>query len=385
MGVFSDPESPRGRRTLFQIIPTLRPAGAERVVLHLLQYHDRAKYQPVCVCLGNPTGSHYEKLIRQMEVPLHFLGKGQWATLGLMQRLNALLRQYRPTVVHMHLRGLTYAYPLLLGHRTPVRVYTVHNLAWHDRGTRLQKLVTTLAFRHRIGRVVPVAIAERVRESIQQVFGYPNAPLIPNGIAVEEFILPPEMRERWRRQEGFELDAILITHIGRFTAQKNHELLIRAFAQLNPYQPVQLLLVGEGELKPQVEQLVYSLGLSERVRFLGVRSDIPELLNASDIFVLSSRWEGNPMSVMEAMAAGLPVISTAVGGVPELVEEGVSGILVPSENEQALRTAIQTLLDNPELRISMGANARKVALERFDARVMTRAYEDLYESILTDK
>lgn len=385
MGVFSDPESPRGRRTLFQIIPTLRPAGAERVVLHLLQYHDRAKYQPVCVCLGNPTGSHYEKLIRQMEVPLHFLGKGQWVTLGLMQRLSALFRQYRPTVVHMHLRGLTYAYPLLLGHRTPVRVYTVHNLAGHDRGTRFQKLVTTLAFRYRIGRVVPVAIAERVRESIQQVFGYPNAPLIPNGIDLEGFLHPAESRERWRHREGFELNAILITHIGRFTAPKNHELLIRAFAQLNLSQPVRLLLVGEGELKPQVEQLVYSLGLSERVRFLGVRSDIPELLNASDIFVLSSRWEGNPMSVMEAMAAGLPVISTAVGGVPELVEEGVSGILVPSENEQALNTAIQTLLDNPERRISMGANARKVALERFDARVMTRAYEDLYESILTDR
>ncbi len=371
-------------QVVFQIITSLVPGGAERVVVNLLQYHDRSKYQPVCICLGNPVGSHYEVRVRQMDVPLYFLGKGQWATLGLMQRLNALFRQYRPAVVHMHLRGLTYAYPLLLKYKTPACVYTVHNLAWHDRGTRFQKLATTLAFRHRVGRVVPVAIAERVRESIQQVFGYPNAPLIPNGIAVEEFLLPAEARTQWRRREGFEPDAILITHVGRFTTQKNHEMLIRAFAQLKPSrQPVRLLLTGDGELKRQVEQLVHSLRLSEKVHFLGVRSDIPELLNASDIFVLSSRWEGNPMSVMEAMAAGLPVVSTAVGGVPELVEESVSGILVPSEDVQNLTTALQTLVDRSELRASMGANARKTALERFDARVMTRAYENLYESILT--
>ncbi|MDW8106406.1 MAG: glycosyltransferase [Armatimonadota bacterium] len=377
--------SAKTRHVLFQIISTLRPAGAERVVVHLLQYHDRSKYQPVCICLGEPTGSHYERIVHELGVPLHFLGKKQWATPRMMQRLDSLFRQYRPTVVHTHLRGLTYAYPLLLKHRIPVRVHTVHSLAWHDRGTRLQKLVATLAFRYRLGRVVPVAIAERVRESIQQVFGYPNAPLIPNGIAVDEFSLPAEARWDWRVREGIPKDALVLVHVGRFTQLKNHEMLIRAFAKLQLPDSAYLLLVGEGELRSQTEQLVRELGIADKVRFLGVRADIPEVLNASDIFVLSSRWEGNPMSVMEAMAAGLPVVATAVGGVPELVEEGITGLLVPSEDIAALTQALQRLVDDPDLRATMGSHARRIAQERFDARVMTRAYEALYESILAGK
>ena len=372
-------------RILFQVIPTLTPAGAERVVVHLLQYHDRTKYQPVCICLGNPTGSHYEEFVRNLGVPLYFLGKQSKATVGLIQKLSALFREYRPTVVHMHLRGLTYTYPLLLKYKTPVQVYTVHNLAWYDRGTRFQKLVTTLAFRYRIGRVTPVAIAERVRTSIQQVFGYANPPLIPNGIAVEEFHLSPEVRLQWRQAQGIEADAIVVAHIGRFSRQKNHELLVRAFARIKPSQPLYLLLVGDGELRPSIENLVNELNPSGKVRFLGIRSDIPEILNASDIFVLSSRWEGNPMSVMEAMAAGLPVVATEVGGVPELVLHGATGLLVPNEDEQALSQALHTLIAEPDLRATMAVQARQVALERFDARQMTRAYESLYESILASR
>jgi glycosyltransferase involved in cell wall biosynthesis len=370
------------KRVVFQIIPSLVPAGAERVVVHLLQYHDRSKYQPVCVCLGNPTGSHYELLVSQLGIPIHFLGKGARATVGLMKRLDALFREYRPTVVHMHLRGLTYAYPLLLKYRTPVRVYTVHNLAGYDRGTNFQRLVSTLAFRYQLGRVIPVAIAERVRQSVQEVYRYPNPPLIPNGISVEDFILSDEARKKWRLQEGIAKHTVVITHVGRFTRQKNHALLIQAVAQIHSAHPWLLLLVGEGELRPAVEEMVKAHGLADRVRFMGVRGDIPQILNASDIFVLSSRYEGNPMSVMEAMAAGLPVVSTAVGGVPELVEEGQTGLLVPSEDENALSSALQRLIDDTDLRRTMGARAREVALTRFDARVMTRAYETLYETLL---
>lgn len=373
------------KRVVFQIITSLVPAGAERVVVHLLQYHDRSKYQPVCVCLGNPVNSHYELLVSQLGIPIHFLGKGARATVGLMKRLDALFREYRPTVVHMHLRGLTYAYPLLLKYRTPVRVYTVHNLAGHDRGTNLQRLVSTLAFRYKLGRVIPVAIAERVRQSIQEVYRYPNPPLIPNGISLGDFLLPDESRKKWRLQEGIEENAIVISHVGRFTHQKNHALLIEALAQIHSAHQWLLLLVGDGDLRPAVEEMVKAKGLIDRVRFMGVRADIPQILNASDIFVLSSRYEGNPMSVMEAMAAGLPVISTAVGGVPELVEDSISGILVPPEDPMALSQAIQKLVEDPHLLAQMGKRARQTALERFDACTMTRAYETLYETILSSK
>ena len=118
------------------------------------------------------------------------------------------------------------------------------------------------------------------------------------------------------------------------------------------------------------------------LRFLGVRADVADILRASDVFVLSSRWEGNPMSVMEAMAAGLPVVSTAVGGVPELVQEGATGLLVPSEDTGALACALQALVDDPARRQAMGAAARQHAIAHFDIRHTVRMYEELYERLL---
>jgi hypothetical protein len=113
-----------------------------------------------------------------------------------------------------------------------------------------------------------------------------------------------------------------------------------------------------------VREQVAALGLESRVRFLGVRADVADILRASDMFVLSSRVEGNPLSVMEAMAAGLPVVSTAVGGVPELVREGETGLLVPSEDAGALARAVQVLVDDPVRRQAMGAAARQYAVWR---------------------
>ena len=131
-----------------------------------------------------------------------------------------------------------------------------------------------------------------------------------------------------------------------------------------------------------MREQVAALGLESRVCFLGIRADVADILRASDVFVLSSRWEGNPMSVMEAMAAGLPVVSTAVGGVPELVREGETGLLVPSEDAGALARALQALVDDSVRRQAMGAAARQHAIAHFDIRHTVRGYEQLYESLL---
>ena len=110
--------------------------------------------------------------------------------------------------------------------------------------------------------------------------------------------------------------------------------------------------------------------------------DVPEILNAADVFVLSSDWEGNPLSVMEAMASGKPVVCTAVGGVPELVEDGRCGLLVPPRDTEALAGAMSYTLENPEARTAMGNAAARRAVEHFDLKVMTEAYEDLYGAAL---
>jgi glycosyltransferase involved in cell wall biosynthesis len=376
---------PEGKHLVFQIIASLVPAGAERLVTHLLEYIDRERFAPVCICLRNPVGSHLEARVQRLGVPLYFLGKGDTMSLAVLRKLDALFRQYRPVVVHTHLLALNYAYPLMLRYRTPARVHTVHNLAPREMGVRVSVWVRQMAFRYRVGGVIPVAIAEEVRASVQRVYGYPDPPLIPNGIPTDEYAPDPDRRAQWRQAHGIEPRATVVTHIGRFAFQKNHALLIEAFAQVRSDAPLYLLLVGGGELENAVREQVAALGLQERVRFLGVRADVADILRASDVFVLSSRWEGNPMSVMEAMAAGLPVVSTAVGGVPELVQEGVTGLLVPSEDAGALARALQALVDDPTRRAAMGDAARQHAVARFDIRHTVRGYEQLYEKLLTQR
>jgi glycosyltransferase involved in cell wall biosynthesis len=265
----------------------------------------------------------------------------------------------------------------MLFDRVPAMVHTVHNLAekevdWSGR------LIHRMAFRQ---GVVPVAVADDVDDSLRRFYDIDGFPLIPNGIPVDTFRKPSIDRDRWREEEGFAASDVLFACVARFKPQKNLPLLVEAFAQGPALEPrAHLLIVGHGELRRDLEKQIDALGLREKVHVLGVRSDVPGLLHAADVFVLSSDWEGNPLSVMEAMAAGIPVISTAVGGVPELIEGGESGLLVPPGDARALGGAMQYLLENPEVRTSMGSVSAKRAAERFDLRVMTEAYEELYRA-----
>jgi glycosyltransferase involved in cell wall biosynthesis len=372
-------------RVLFHIVNSLRPAGAEQFVVNMLRYHDRSRYFPVCICSRAPLGSHLEAAVEQMGVPLYFLEVTEKRLHWVQDpKLDALFKKYRPTIVHTHLGGIVYAFVLTMKYRTPVRVHTLHSVAAHEMGMGPSRRVRLLAFRFRVGSFVPVAIAEEVARTFETLYNYPNPILIPNGVSIDAFSPDREVRQRVRRELEVEPQTLVFVHVGRFAAVKNHEMLVAAFAQLVGQQPLptELWLVGDGELREAVQHQVRALGIESRVRFLGVRSDIPDLLRAADVFVFPSRWEGNPLSVMEAMATGLPVIATAVGGVPELVEEGASGILVPNEDLHGLVAAMQRMAQDPNLRGQMGQAARQRAVERFDIRQTVRAYEALYEEIL---
>lgn len=373
-------------RVVFQVINSLGTGGAESFVVNLLRYLDREHYQPVCVCLNGPKHTHHEAAVEAMGVPLHFIKSCNLPLAWLHNKmLNGLFRKYRPQIVHTHLSGIRYALPLAIQYRTPVRVHTLHSLAEKEIGERANRLVRVLAFRYRVGGVVPVAIADEVARSLETVYEYRSPVIIPNGVPTDEYAPNPPKRAQLRHAQGVETNGIVIVHVGRFSEVKNHMLLLQAFARVRSDQPIYLWLLGDGELRPAMEQLAQELGVADRVRFWGVRSDVADILNAADIFVLPSKWEGNPLSVMEAMATGLPVVATAVGGVPELVEEGVSGFLTPNEDADAFTNALQRLVDNAELRRRMGEAALRRAREKFDIRHTVRAYEALYEEILQRK
>jgi len=211
----------------------------------------------------------------------------------------------------------------------------------------------------------------------------PRPPLIMNGINVARYAAATIGREPWRRREGFYADDLLFVCVARFYPQKNHRDLLQAFAAGSALRPnCRLLLAGDGYLREELEQLARDLGISARVHFLGRRKDVPELLGACDVFVLASLWEGNPLSVMEAMAAGLPVVVTAAGGVPELASSGTHGFVVPPGDVPALSEAMMRMANHPAARQEMGAAAAARARTKFDDRRMVEAYESLYDRLL---
>jgi glycosyltransferase involved in cell wall biosynthesis len=177
----------------------------------------------------------------------------------------------------------------------------------------------------------------------------------------------------------------LFVCVARFAPQKNHSLLLRAFAEGPASVPnAHLMLVGDGVLQKQLESQAKDLGLAGQIHFLGLRADIPDVLGAADIFVLSSDYEGNPLSVMEAMSSGLPVVCTAAGGVPGLFKNGKEGLIVQPRDLRGLSSSMEYLLGDREARLSLGKAAERRAREQFDVSTMVEAYEGLYEELVDD-
>jgi glycosyltransferase involved in cell wall biosynthesis len=367
-------------RCLFQILPSLMVGGAQQVVLNLLMHLDRKRYAPVVVCLRKPTGTHYETMLQQAGIPLYFLGKGNGISMRVYRQLLDLFKQYRPVIVHTHSKSLKYVYPLMFWYYAPVRVHTIHSVASHEAGGWISKATGLLAFRYHIRSVVPVAVSSTVLQSIRKYYGC-HAVLIPNGVPTDIYTPNLERGLHWRMLHGIDPNAIVITMVARLDPLKDQDLLVSAFSKIQATVPLCLLLVGAGNREAIIRRQIEALGLSERVRLLGQRTDVPDILNASDIFVLCSRMEGNPMAIQEAMASGLPVIATAVGGVPDLIDDGVNGLLVPPNDETALMHALQNLVNQADLRRQIGLAARQYAVSHLDVRYMVRQYEVLYEAL----
>jgi glycosyltransferase involved in cell wall biosynthesis len=210
----------------------------------------------------------------------------------------------------------------------------------------------------------------------------PPIEVIRNGVDVERAPYGPEARAAARRRLGVADEELLVGCVASLYPKKDHRSLIEAFARLEPARlRAQLVMVGSGPLEADLRARAAQLGLANRVMFVGSVPDPPALLPGFDVFALSSRYEGLPNALLEAMAAGLPAVATDVGGVAEVLEDGVSGLLAPAGDVPALAAALDRLLQDGQLRLEMGRRARELA-GRFDIREVTRRTSEVYERVL---
>lgn len=361
------------------MIPDLPVGGAERVLVDLIRNLSPDRFEIALVSMYAPRHTPIEGELTALGVPIHFLNKHRGPDPRMLLRLHRVVQQFVPDIVHTHRYVLRYVVPLFLARRIPRLVHTVHSLVEKEAGGRPYWMIH-LAYRR---GAVPVAICDEVATGLLRRHGITECPIVPNGIPVGRFRAAAKARPSVRQKLGLTESTPICVSVGRLCPVKNHAMLLEAFAQAAEGKPeMTLLLVGQGPLKNRLADQAARLGLAKRVRFLGNRTDIPEILAAADVFVLASNWEGNPLVVMEAMAAGNAVLCTAVGGVPELVTDGTTGRLIAPGDVDAMANVMRELVEDTTQRKALGVKAAREADQRFDVSHMVTSYTALYEKLL---
>lgn len=358
---------------VMQILPEFELAGAEIMAENLcitLRQND------VDVCAVSLYSKHTEITGRLMQnrIPIFFLKKGHGADPIVMLRLYRLFRREKPNVVHSHRYILPYVLPAAVMAGVRVRVHTVHSVAAKE-VDKIHRAVSR--FCYGCG-VVPVAISSRIKQTIMEDYGFSDekVPVVMNGID-QRSIIPKHSYLIYK-------DNVRLLHIGRFSMEKNHDGLIDIFRLVqSQYSGVRLILIGTGSLENDIKQKVQDLGLSEYVSFEGITQDVTPYLNSADIFVLPSLWEGMPIVLIEAMAAGLPIVASRVGGVPDMIDDVETGLLC-SADAQVFAQNVLTLIESEELRKKLGSGAVRAA-QRFSAQQMAKGYLHIYNNELRKK
>ena len=262
----------------------------------------------------------------------------------------------------------------------PILVATEHNtyIGKSFRGIVADRMLTHVTTQHiAVSHAVARFAAEQARISLERFV------VIPSPVSLERIqTLSPDARMRKRVEIGVSAKDLIVTTVGRLIPQKGHSVLIDAARELRSGSPeVKFLIVGAGPLELRLRNQVDRLGLGENVIFLGLRKDVYDLLQVTDVFCFPSMWEGLGVALLEAGACSLPAVASAVGGIPEIIEDGENGLLVQPGDPGALARQLSVLLKSADLRSQLGRNGRSVVERRFAADVVANMLMQLYERL----
>jgi len=373
-------------KRIFFITTTTKREGPGNQLGVLVEHLDRKRFEPTVVTVlgGGEWDARYRELGDRridlaMRKPLDLLAP---------LRLLALFRRERPDLVQTQMLRADIYGRWACGLLGIPYITVVQNMdVWKRSGRLFDRYASWFDARQlkRARRVV--AVSKAVADDLVERQGIPRdlIEVIYNSAKVEHFAVPTTTEERnaWRRREGIPTDALVVTDTGRFTTQKAPDVWVAAAAMVLRDRPsTHFVRANDGPLLEQTRVQAERLGILSNVHFVGERGDIREVLYASDVFVLPSRFEGMPTVLVESLAAGRASVATNVSGNPEIVHDGETGLLVPPDNPRALADAIIRLLDDAALRDRLGSAGRAYVRGRFDIRTTSQEYQDLYQRLL---
>jgi glycosyltransferase involved in cell wall biosynthesis len=379
------------RRKVLHLITRLITGGAQDNTLLTAELHDRDRYE-----VHLASGAHGELIPRARAsadvfhpIPHLFNPIAPGNDLRALAEIVALLRRERFDVVHTHSSKAGYLGRLagrLVG--VPCVVHTIHGSPFHvgqpawkralyvnlERSARpLADYILTLSEHDRREFITNGIVAESRSRTVYT--GMDPSRIVPS---------PGADRSQMRRQLGVPPGGHMIVSVGRHDRQKAPDLLVRAFRLvLNAHPQTVLVMVGDGPIRAEVEALASQLGVDGQVRFLGTRTDVPDLLAAADVFSFTSLREAMGRAMLEAMLAGLPVVVPRVSGIPEAARPGETGVLFEVGDVEGIADGLNGLLADASERRRLGQNARELVAQRFSARAMVDAIEEVYEHVLS--
>jgi len=366
---------------VLHVMTRIPVGGVENQLLHVVRSYDKTRFTPVVVSLSEKGEIGREIEASGAEV-IALKGLGHQFSFQLLKDLTSIIGSVKPHVLRTHQYHANFYGRLAVRRASvPCVVCSVHNIYTRDR-----KLHRRL-FNRYLARYTDkiIAVSEAVREDILKYdrINPEKIIVITNGVDTERFASSDGTAIR--AEFGIPQDAFVVGTVGRLTEQKDQKNLIEAVSRLKLERDIRILISGDGPLMDELKSLSNRLGLGEKTIFAGMRRDIPALLAAMDVFALPSRWEGMPNALLEAMSMGKAIVATPVGGVPDILTNEDTGLLVPVGNVDTLTAAIGRLINDADLGARLGLKARALIEESYSIHARTRQWEELYTSILEKK
>ena len=349
---------------IIQIIPLLDLAGAETMCENLTNSLIKLGHEVIVISLYD----YHSFITERMEkngIKIIYLNKKSGLDLSLTIKLVKIFKEYKPDIVHSHLYAGKYAHVAASLCGVKGKIYTIHSIATKEAG-KLNRMFNKYLFKHL--NVIPVSLSKEVQKSVIDEYGISteDTPVVLNGVPLDNC---------YRKQDYSSNKKIL--HVGRFSPVKNHETLVKAVANLvKRGYDIELYLYGQGELEESIKELVRKLNVDKNICFCGLTDDVYSVMQKCDMFVLPSIYEGRPMTLIEAMGTGMPILASNVGGIPDMIENEKSGLLCEPTVEQ-VAAGLEKLISSEEDRKLYGQNA-VISSEKFSADKMAKDYCEIY-------